>query len=229
MNHVFLSYSHKDECWKDCLKPHLEMLEKYGRLKYWDDRKIDTGAIWYPEIQAAMEQATVAILLISAHYLSSDFCVKEEIPFLLERRAKQGVLIIPILIRPCHWKAIDWLKAIQMIPRDGKSVAVDFKDDYDTVFANVAEQIDNFQPISQLIEKNKEEEIAHDGGDANELAFPFPFDIDIQRLPVTGAELFGRQKELQILDDAWESGDVNLISFVAWGGVGKSTLVNKWI
>jgi hypothetical protein len=100
MNHVFVSYSHKDKLWKDRLKPHLVMQEKSERLKYWDDRKIDTGASWYPEIQAAMEQATVANLLISAEYLSSDFCVKEEIPFLLERRVKQGVLIIAILIRP---------------------------------------------------------------------------------------------------------------------------------
>jgi tetratricopeptide (TPR) repeat protein len=232
MNYVFLSYSHKDECWKDCLEPHLSMLEKHGRLTYWDDRKIDTGADWYPEIQAAMEQATVAILLISADYLSSDFCLKEEIPFLLERRAKQGVLVIPILIHPCCWDEIDWLKTIQMIPRDGKSVAVDFKEDYNTIFANVAKQIVNFQPaiveheepaapsIPALRDK-AEEEI--------EIETPPAIPIDIERLPVTGAELFGRQKELKILDDAWELGDVNVISFVAWGGVGKSTLVNKWI
>ncbi len=233
MNHVFLSYSHKDEEWKDRLKPHLIMLEKCDRLKYWDDRKIDTGASWYPEIQAAMEQATVAILLISANYLSSDFCVKEEIPFLLERRAKQGVLIIPILIRPCHWKAIDWLKAIQMIPRDGKSVAVDFKEDYDTIFTSVAEQIDNFKPPA-LVEH--EEPAAPSmpttrGKPAEKIKpiVPPAIPIYVERLPVTGAELFGRQKELQILDDAWESGEMNVISFVAWGGVGKSTLVNKWV
>ncbi len=32
-----------------------------------------------------------------------------------------------------------------------------------------------------------------------------------------------------MLDEAWQSATTNVISFVAWGGVGKSTLVNKWI
>lgn len=53
--------------------------------------------------------------------------------------------------------------------------------------------------------------------------------IYIDRLPVTGAELFGWQKELQLLDDAWSSDKTNVVSLVAWGGVGKSTLVSKWL
>ena len=56
-----------------------------------------------------------------------------------------------------------------------------------------------------------------------------PEKIEISRLPVTGAELFGRQKELELLDEAWASDDTNVVSLVAWGGVGKSTLVNKWL
>jgi tetratricopeptide (TPR) repeat protein len=32
-----------------------------------------------------------------------------------------------------------------------------------------------------------------------------------------------------MLDKAWESDHTHIVSFVAWGGVGKSTLVNKWL
>jgi tetratricopeptide (TPR) repeat protein len=46
---------------------------------------------------------------------------------------------------------------------------------------------------------------------------------------MTGEELFGRQKQLEMLDQAWESNNTHIVSFVAWGGVGKSTLVNKWL
>jgi hypothetical protein len=87
---IFISYSHKDEIWKDRLRPHLGMLEKDGRLKIWDDRSIDGGADWYPEIQQAMADAEVAVCLISADYLNSSFCVKEEIPYLLKRRESEG-------------------------------------------------------------------------------------------------------------------------------------------
>ena len=215
---VFISYSHKDEEWKNRLRPHLKMLEQVGRITIWDDRQIDAGAEWYDEIKQVMEQAAVAVCLISADYLASDFCVKEEIPYLLERRTRDGMKLIPVLVRPCLWEAIPWLKAIQMLPRDGKSVSKDFKDDCDTVFAEVAEKIlaivDNpaYQPPAP----------------PPPLWSP-PEKVDIRRLPITGAELFGRQKELALLDKAWESGETHIISLVAWGGVGKSTLVNKWL
>jgi hypothetical protein len=53
--------------------------------------------------------------------------------------------------------------------------------------------------------------------------------ISIARLPVTGPDLFGREDELQRLDDAWEDRNTNVIAFIAWGGVGKTALVNHWL
>jgi tetratricopeptide (TPR) repeat protein len=53
--------------------------------------------------------------------------------------------------------------------------------------------------------------------------------ISIARLPVTNSELFGRENELKILDDAWANSQINVVSFVAWGGVGKTALVNNWL
>jgi len=80
------------------------MLEKAGLdIVVWDDRKIDVGDTWYPEITNAMEQASVAVCLISADFLTSDFCQKEEVPFLLKKREQEGMLLIPVLIRPCLW------------------------------------------------------------------------------------------------------------------------------
>lgn len=51
----------------------------------------------------------------------------------------------------------------------------------------------------------------------------------ISKLPVTGGELFGRDGELEGLDEAWEDEGIKIISFVAWGGVGKTALVNEWL
>jgi nucleoside phosphorylase len=52
--------------------------------------------------------------------------------------------------------------------------------------------------------------------------------VSIARLPVTARELFGRERELAWLDDCWSTG-VRVASIVAWGGVGKSALVNAWL
>src|SRR6266436_8822999 len=56
-----------------------------------------------------------------------------------------------------------------------------------------------------------------------------PKKISIARLPVTGSDLFGREEDIAFLDRAWAKKDVNVVTIVAWAGVGKSTLVNHWL
>ncbi len=50
----------------------------------------------------------------------------------------------------------------------------------------------------------------------------------IKHLPLTGAEIFGRAGDLAWLDACWRDG-VFVASIVAWGGVGKTSLVTKWL
>ena len=62
------------------------------------------------------------------------------------------------------------------------------------------------------------------------LPSPLPRDrISIARLPVSASDLFGRDEELKLLDEAWEEPKTNVITFVAWGGVGKTALINHWL
>ena len=56
-----------------------------------------------------------------------------------------------------------------------------------------------------------------------------PEKISLARLPVTGRELFGREEDLGFLDAAWVDPQVNVVTVVAWAGVGKSTLINRWL
>jgi serine/threonine protein kinase/predicted ATPase len=56
-----------------------------------------------------------------------------------------------------------------------------------------------------------------------------PKQISVARLPVTGSDVFGREEDIAFLDAAWANQDVNVVTIVAWAGVGKSTLVNHWL
>jgi serine/threonine protein kinase/tetratricopeptide (TPR) repeat protein len=58
---------------------------------------------------------------------------------------------------------------------------------------------------------------------------PAPRKISIARLPVTGSDLFGREEDIAFLDRAWANKEVNVVTIVAWAGVGKSTLINHWL
>ncbi|MGA7905123.1 MAG: serine/threonine-protein kinase, partial [Terrimicrobiaceae bacterium] len=56
-----------------------------------------------------------------------------------------------------------------------------------------------------------------------------PEKISVARLPITGSDVFGRDEDIAFLDSAWASEDVNVVTIIAWAGVGKSTLVNRWL
>src|SRR5207253_1810056 len=56
-----------------------------------------------------------------------------------------------------------------------------------------------------------------------------PEKISVARLPVTGSDVFGREEDIAFLDNAWANQQVNVVTIVAWAGVGKSTLVNHWL
>jgi serine/threonine protein kinase/predicted ATPase len=56
-----------------------------------------------------------------------------------------------------------------------------------------------------------------------------PKKISVARLPVTGSDVFGREEDIAFLDRAWANKDINVVTIVAWAGVGKSTLVNHWL
>jgi serine/threonine protein kinase/tetratricopeptide (TPR) repeat protein len=60
-------------------------------------------------------------------------------------------------------------------------------------------------------------------------AGPGPKRVSIARLPVTASDVFGREEDIAFLDDAWATRRLNVVTIVAWAGVGKSTLVNHWL
>jgi len=123
MKRIFISYSRVDSEWKERLQVHLKLLEKMGELDVWEDSRIVVGDNWLSAIKEAIINADVAILLISPDFLSSEFIQEEEIQKLLKRREEEKVRICPLLIRPCGWACVDWLKGIKMWPRDWKALS----------------------------------------------------------------------------------------------------------
>ena len=53
--------------------------------------------------------------------------------------------------------------------------------------------------------------------------------ISLAKMPTTSPDVFGREKELAMLDKAWNSEHKNIVMLVAFCGVGKTALVNKWL
>lgn len=102
---VFISYSHKDRKWVDELQSFMAPWIRDKRIDCWDDSRIQAGAKWRTEIQKAIEEAAVAVLLVTKDFLASDFIVKHELQVLLQRARKNQVRIVWIAVGHCGVEA----------------------------------------------------------------------------------------------------------------------------
>jgi tetratricopeptide (TPR) repeat protein len=119
---IFISYSHKDEKEKDRLLSHLGVLQGEGLIDLWSDDRIGAGADWEQEINEAMTQARVAILLISVSFLNSGFILGKEVPALLKRRQDEGLTVFPVIAKACVWEEVEWLTKMNVRPKYGRPI-----------------------------------------------------------------------------------------------------------
>lgn len=136
---IFLSYSHKDERWKDKLLTHLSPMRRQGSINSWDDRQIKAGSQWNDEILKHFNEADVILCLISPDFIDSDYCYQIEAQRALEKRELGQVEVIPILLREVDWKKTPF-HALQVIPRDNKPIAS--RANKDKALAEVAREIE---------------------------------------------------------------------------------------
>lgn len=101
---IFISYSHADKDsyeGKDFIAELLQALRTVPgiRDRLWiDEQRLDVGDRFDDKIQQAMVDSAIAILLVSNHFLNSDYVTRRELPFLLRRTEckalKLGILYL---------------------------------------------------------------------------------------------------------------------------------------
>ena len=214
MSRIFISYSHKDKNWEKRLKEQLDVLALEGHFSVWDDRQIKPGDDWFPEIERELDQADVAVMLVSASFLTSTFIRTEEVPKLIQRREQEGMRLIPLVIKPCAWQGVPWLAAIQGGSKDNFVLAGLSKNKQDQELANLALH------IKDILNSANKPKVSNRQNTTTTIS---------DRLPTVKGKFFGREQELQLLDDAWHSEQTNIVEFVASGGTGKTKLLRHWL
>jgi hypothetical protein len=112
---VFISYSHRDEEWLRRVQIHLRDLERRGLIQLWDDTKIPAGDRWRENISDALNLAKVAILLVSADFIASEFIANDELPLLLAKAKNEGAVILPLILSPSCYEEREDLSQFQAI------------------------------------------------------------------------------------------------------------------
>ncbi|MDQ3744245.1 MAG: TIR domain-containing protein [Acidobacteriota bacterium] len=112
---VFISYGRADAKWLERLRVHLRPLERDNNVDIWDDTRIKPGSRWREEIKEAIASAKVAVLLISADFLASDFIATDELPPLLTAAEEDGAVILPLIISPSRFLSTPALSGFQCV------------------------------------------------------------------------------------------------------------------
>jgi hypothetical protein len=112
---VFCSYSHRDDQFRQELEAHLSVLTRQNLIIFWYDRRIVPGDEWKTAIADRLEDADIIPLLISAYFISSDYCYKIELGRALQRHQEGSAVVIPIYVRACDWDGLDFAK-LQGLP-----------------------------------------------------------------------------------------------------------------
>jgi len=230
-SNIFISYSHRGNglAWKDRLLAQLSVFEKHHLLDVWHDDETKLGDDWHARINQAMSSARLAVLLLTDEFLKSPFVLQHELPELQRRHKEEGLILAPILCEKCAWEANPWLASLQIKPREqatpvplvslsptnrdhvlrqlGTEIAVELGD------AALAEYSALRTPESAL-------------GEAKTFLDKFPL---TRSTGLREEELIGREQELALLDLAYAQPHTAIVSLVAWGGVGKTMLVQHWL
>lgn len=140
---VFVSYSHVDKEYLERLQVHLKPFEKNGLIDLWIDTKIKVGEKWKEKIENALEKSAIAILLISADFLASDFIIDNELPPLLKSAEEKGKIIVPVIVKPCRFTKDKNLSIFQSINDPKTPLSKMDENGKEEIYVKIADYVDD--------------------------------------------------------------------------------------
>ncbi len=93
---VFISYSQRDQTWRELLCGRLERYRLAGRLQVLHDGDLQATRPWRLQIEAAVANSRVALMMLSTAFLNSDFIRVHEVPPLLERWSRGQLKLLSL-------------------------------------------------------------------------------------------------------------------------------------
>lgn len=119
---VFISYSHKDELFKENFEEHLSSLKDQNIVNVWHDRKIIPGQEWKDEIDNNLKNSEIIIFLISSSFNNSEYCKSIELTQAILQHEEGKSILIPVIVRACDWENYPYGK-FQGLPKDAKPIS----------------------------------------------------------------------------------------------------------
>ena len=199
---VFLSHSAKD---KAVVRPLAERLRADGVKLWFDEWVLKPGDSIPAKIEEGLERSRVLVLCMSANAFGPDWAQLESGTFRFREPLNKERRFLPLRLDDAPIKG-----------SLGQFLYIDWRLE------------DREQEYTKLLEACRLPEVEPHASSTKH-------SCDISRIvKYAPAEFIGRADELRLLNDAWakvqnnEKGQPHILTFVALGGEGKTSLVAKW-
>lgn len=120
---VFFSYAQEDQKLRDEFDKHLGALKRSGHIVTWHNRAIQAGMNWKDEVDAHLGTSDLILLLISNHFMASDYCYGQELRYAIERHDAGKARVFPIILSPVDWENTP-ISKLQVSPDNGKPITL---------------------------------------------------------------------------------------------------------
>lgn len=82
-------------------------------------------------------------MLVSADFLASDFIIENELPPLLDKAAKEGAAIVPVILKPCRFVREPTLSKFQAVNSPEEPLIAASEHESELVYDAVTQKIES--------------------------------------------------------------------------------------
>jgi serine/threonine protein kinase len=107
---VFICHATEDDGWEKQFHDTLKQWIDDG-VEVFSDALLEPGTDWRSKIEEALQSATVALLLVSKHFVNSSFIKEKELPSILQRHKDEGLNIHWVPIAEAYCPSLEGLQA----------------------------------------------------------------------------------------------------------------------
>ncbi|CAN7054250.1 unnamed protein product [Brassica rapa subsp. trilocularis] len=213
---VFLSFRGPDTRRNFISFLYKELVQRNIRT-FKDDKELESGRKISPELERAIEESKFAVVVVSANYAASTWCL-EELVKIMDVENKGSLTVIPVFhgVDPCHVRRQIGQVAVQLEKHE-------MREDREKVLS-WRQALTNLASISGVCTLKWED----DSMMVDEIAKRISTVIDTTRKPTrTGSNLVGidaHMKALSRLLDLNSKKNVRVVGIWARGGNGRSAL-----
>ena len=142
-NTIFVVYSQQDEVEIKHLLTHLKILARVAGLEIdlWPEERFTAQANNKDQLQQAIIQAKAVLLPLSADFLTSDIFIDPDFSNSLHLPNYRLTNFIPIILKPCRWQAVSWIRGISPLPRSSQPIWDDPRRNVDDTLVRVVDTV----------------------------------------------------------------------------------------